>query len=97
MTNVLKKYDIMYKYNIKGYKIMEVIIKHEMDKDERKMDLNDAFLEALSLSEGRACEIEKEENDLEEYLKNHKNFINNITDAYKISVLKGWNYSINKI
>lgn len=35
-----------------------IIIKHIMDEEKRKVTLNEAFLEALSLSEGEASDIE---------------------------------------
>lgn len=73
---------------------MEITVKHEMDNEERKTELDDAFMEALSLSEGRTCDIENKESDLKDYLEKYPEFIKSITDEYKFSVLKGWNYEV---
>ncbi len=72
----------------------KVVIKHVMDEKERESTLNDAFLEALSLSESRANEIEEKENDLHQLLKKHPSLIDVISDEYKMDVLKGWDYEI---
>lgn len=72
----------------------KVVIKHVMDEKERELTLNDAFLEALSLSESRANEIEEKENDLHQLLKKHPSLIDVISDEYKMDVLKGWDYEI---
>lgn len=74
--------------------MMMILIKHEMDTVERKVALNDAFLEALELSGSRASDIEKQEDDLLQYLKKHPQFIHKIEDGYKIQVLLGWNYQV---
>lgn len=73
---------------------MMVLIKHEMDTVARKMTLNDAFLEALELSGSRTSDIEKQEDDLLQYLRKHPQFIHKIEDGYKIQVLLGWNYEV---
>ncbi|WP_242249131.1 hypothetical protein [Bacillus cereus group sp. BfR-BA-01328] len=74
--------------------MMMVLIKHEMDTVARKMTLNDAFLEALELSGSRTSDIEKQEDDLLQYLRKHPQFIHKIEDGYKIQVLFGWNYEV---
>ncbi|WP_144536606.1 hypothetical protein [Bacillus thuringiensis] len=74
--------------------MMKVLIKHEMDTAERKVSLNDAFLEALEWSGTRASEIEKQEDDLLQYLRKHPQFIHKIEDGYKIQVLLGCNYEV---
>ncbi|MDX5853512.1 hypothetical protein SIM22_05115 [Bacillus cereus group sp. BfR-BA-01363] len=74
--------------------MMMVLIKHEMDTVARKMTLNDAFLEALELSGSRTSDIEKQEDDLLQYLRKHPQFIHKIEDGYKIQVLLGWNYEV---
>lgn len=74
--------------------MMMVLIKHEMDTVARKMTLNDAFLEALELSGSCTSDIEKQEDDLLQYLRKHPQFIHKIEDGYKIQVLLGWNYEV---
>ncbi|HHT7008696.1 TPA: hypothetical protein ACTZ3A_001235 [Bacillus cereus] len=74
--------------------MMMILIKHAMDTVARKMTLNDAFLEALELSGSRTSDIEKQEDDLLQYLRKHPQFIHKIEDGYKIQVLLGWNYEV---
>ncbi|PEZ75264.1 hypothetical protein CN410_14400 [Bacillus anthracis] len=74
--------------------MMMVLIKHELDTVSRKVSLNDAFLEALEWSGNPTSDIEKQEDDLLQYLKKHPQFIHKIEDGYKIQVLIGWNYEV---
>lgn len=73
-----------------------ILVKHIMDKEYRKVTLDNAFIEALGLSNGCANEIEEQQNSLLEYLKKYPDFIQNITDEYKVTVLKGWEYEVIK-
>lgn len=79
-----------------------VKVKHCMDDEFRIMTLDEAFLEALSLSNGCASEVGEFENDL---LKSINSFIEKghedeilsiIKDEYKMSVLKGWEYEVEE-
>lgn len=68
----------------------ELIIKHEMDEVARKMTLNEAFLEALTLSEG----VDSQEAAILSMLKDYPESINTFSDDYKKKVLEGWEYKI---
>ena len=69
-------------------------IKHVMDENFKEVTLDSAFLEALALSEGCSCEAEKRDNNLLELLNKHPEFINNIKEEYKYSVLKAYDFAI---
>lgn len=68
----------------------EFLIKHEMDEEARKMTLDEAFVEALTLSEG----LDSEESAILELLEDYPGMINAFSDEYKKKVLCGWNYEI---
>lgn len=69
-------------------------IQHAMDDHPREMTLDNAFLEALSLSEGCANEIEARDTELLQFLNKHPEFIKNVTAEFKRSVLEAWDYTI---
>lgn len=75
---------------------MKVIrLKHDMDKEHRVVNLDDAFKEALSLSEGCSCEQEEFESELLKFLNKYDDFTNKIKDDYKEDVLKSWDYKFD--
>ncbi|MGF7535304.1 hypothetical protein AAGG74_16760 [Bacillus mexicanus] len=69
-------------------------IKHEMDKEARMMTLDEAFFEALQLSEGRSSDIENQEYALFEYLSQFPEFVQNISEQYKKNVLEKWGFKV---
>lgn len=70
-------------------------LKHSMDNEYRVLSLNEAFMEALSLSEGCSCEQEVFETELRNFLNNHMEFLDKIKDDYKEDVIKGWEYKFD--
>ena len=72
----------------------KLLVKHEMDATPREMTLDEAFLEALELSESRSSDIERQEYALYEFLAEYPDFIIHISEEYKMSVLNGWNYDV---
>lgn len=69
-------------------------IKHIMDETTTEMTLDEAFLESLSLAEGRSCEAEEHDAELLELLRKNPSFINNIKDDYKHHVLIAYGYEV---
>lgn len=69
-------------------------IKHIMDSKERKMSLDEAFLEVLYLSEGEACEVERKENAILKLITDYPETIHHFSTEYKKAVLSGWEYEI---
>ncbi|RDY83164.1 hypothetical protein C3733_20105 [Bacillus amyloliquefaciens] len=76
------------------YEMEKVWVKHAMDGEKRKMTLNQAFLEALQLSEGETDIFENQEYTLFVFLSQCPKYINHISEEYKKSVLKSWDYEI---
>ncbi|MEC3664981.1 hypothetical protein ABE060_18895 [Bacillus rugosus] len=72
----------------------KVWVKHVMDDKKRKMTLNEAFMEALQLSEGTSDIFENQEYTLFVFLSQCPKYINHISEEYKKSVLKSWDYEI---
>lgn len=72
-----------------------VRLKHDMDKKHRIVNLDDAFKEALSLSEGCSCEQEELEYELLNFLNKYDEFTSKIKDDYKEDVLKSWDYKFD--
>lgn len=76
-------------------------LKHEMDDKYRIMPLNKAFIEALSLSDGRANEMEEFESNLLKQISSYETkediefFLSIIKDEYKETVIKGWGYKMD--
>lgn len=81
---------------------MELIrLKHEMDKKYRVMSLDEAFLEALSLSSGCANEVEEFGYSLYKQINGYNTeeekelFLSIIKREYKESVIKGYGYKMD--
>lgn len=70
-------------------------IKHTMDNEYRIVSLDEAFKEALSLSEGESCEQEVFESNLLALINSNEDFLNGITDEYKERVIKSWEYEMD--
>ena len=72
-----------------------VRLKHCMDAKHRVVSLDDAFKEALSLSNGCSCEKEEFETELLSFLNKHEDLIHQIKDSYKENILKSWDYEFD--
>lgn len=66
-----------------------------MDKEYRIISLDEAFKEALSLSEGESCKQEIFESNLLALINSNEDFLNGITDEYKERMIKSWDYEID--
>ena len=74
--------------------MIRVTIEHLMDEGPRKVTLDEAFLEALELSDSCAAEIEVMESELLSMIKKHPSLLQNITQEFKLSVLRAWDYEV---
>lgn len=70
-------------------------LKHCMDTKHRVVSLNEAFKEALSLSNGCSCAQEEFETELLNFLNKHEDLIHQIKDSYKENILKSWDYEFD--
>lgn len=73
-----------------------ILLKHCMDTDYREVSLDDAFLEALSLSETRSNEQEIFESNLLNVLKHNPKLLDRVPRKYKVEIVKSWDYEMEK-
>ena len=71
-----------------------VKIKHEMDKEYREISLNEAFKEALLLSEGGSSEQEEFETKLLRAIEINPALLERFEDEYKLNTIKSWDYDV---
>lgn len=72
----------------------KLLIKHVMDEEPREMSLNEAFMEALQLSQDGSNEFARQEYELYEYCDKYPDFLNKINDDYKRDIILSWDYEI---
>ena len=73
-----------------------ILLKHCMDTDYRKISLDDAFLEALSLSETRSNEQEIFESNLLNVLKRNPKLLDRVPRKYKLEIIESWDYEVER-
>lgn len=73
----------------------KIRLKHNMDNEIRIVSLDEAFKEALGLSEGQSCKQEELETDLLNLLNKHEELSQHIKDSYKEHIITSWEYSFD--
>lgn len=74
--------------------LKKVILKDEMTEKTITTTLDEAFKNALAMSEGCASEQERFEAELLLFIEQHPNVLSAIKEEYKLEVIKSWDYEI---
>lgn len=67
---------------------------HETDREASVRTLDEAFLEALALADGCACEAEEFDHQLLQMIQDQPNWVDAFKDDYKLDIIQAYGFTI---